>query len=719
MVSIAQGNHLVLAGAGHSHTLLLHRWAMYPSKRPSGLVTLVNRSSTFFYSSMVPGLIAGLRTPDELTINLRQLADCAGVALVISEIIGLSLADHLLLLRHRPPIAYHYLSLNVGAETQPVALDGDIMPIKPLGPALSWLARLNEDSGVTAAPVTVVGAGLAGVEVALALRRRWPQRRLNLQAKPGQPCAAFRRALVQANIVLSPSGDPLTGPSIICSGSRAPSWIAASGLVVNRDGRVLTDRNLQVPGHDGLLAMGDCAVVATDPRPAAGVWAVRAAATLAQVLEKRHSWMQLPSRRPQQHALQLLGGMDRYGHPQAWALWGPLLLGPHRLIWWWKEMIDRRFMDRFSTLPVMVNSTNGSELEPQMACRGCAAKLAAEDLLDALQQAGLDKIREEPEDAPYLGRGEGGEIWLQSVDGFPALSADPWLNGRLVALHACSDLWASGAEVRSAQAIITLPAIQPELQRLLLAATLQGIRSVLIPQGADLIGGHTMESRQPPAAPASRDLEVTLSVNGSIPDGQTVWRKTGLQPGDILLMSRPLGTGVLFAAAMSGEASADCIDQALAVMNHSQAPLLTALRGLPIHAATDITGFGLLGHLGEMLKAGNQKRRQDGLSILQITLDSTAVPALPGALQHLRAGRASSLAPANRRAWSWLKPIRGGMPPVCLIPAAEPALLDLLVDPQTCGPMLIAVPSSVAVGLETHGPWQRIGVVEEAVEISS
>ena len=710
MIYAARGNHLVLAGGGHAHALLLRRWAMQPGKRPPGLVTLVNRNSTSLYSSMVPGLIAGLHNLDELTIDLRRLADCAGVALVIGEITGLDPVGHLLLLHKRPPIPYQRISLDVGSETRPIEISGDVIPIKPLEPVLAWLKQLDKNSGATAVPVTVIGAGLAGVEVALALRRRWPQRQLSIQAKPGRPRLAFRRALARAGIIICPPGTPLTGPGILCSGSCAPSWIAAAGLAVDENGRVLTDNNLQVLGYSELIALGDCAVVKADPRPAAGVWAVRAAITLARVLEGRNNRIQFPSRRPQRRALQLLGGTNQHGQPQAWALWGPLLLGPHRLIWWWKEVIDRRFMDHFSTLSVMAHSN--SRLNPQMACRGCAAKLSAEDLSNALERAGLNKISRKPEDAAYLGQGQSGEVWLQSVDGFPALIADPWLNGRLAALHACSDLWASGAEVRSAQAVITLPAVQSELQRLLLAATLQGIRSVLTPQGAELIGGHTMEARQLPTAPVSRDLQVTLSINGSVPNKQAVWQKTGLQPGDILLLSRPLGTGVLFAAAMNGEASAACIDQALAVMNHSQAPLLADLRDLPVHAATDITGFGLLGHLGEMLEAGNQKRLQDGLSILQIILDSTAVPALPGALQHLRSGRTSSLAPANRWAWSWLNPVKG-VSLVSLAPAPEAALLDLLVDPQTCGPLLVAVPISVAVGLEARGPWERIGVVVE------
>ena len=117
---------------------------------------------------------------------------------------------------------------------------------------------------------------------------------------------------------------------------------------------------------------------------------------------------------------------------------------------------------------------------------------------------------------------------LQSMDGFPALVSDPWLNGRLTALHACSDLWACGATVSSAMATITLPMVSADEQQELLVQTLAGIRSVLDEQGAELIGGHTMESRSASPTPASLGVQITLTVNGNSP--QSPWLKSGLRP---------------------------------------------------------------------------------------------------------------------------------------------------------------------------------------------
>jgi selenide,water dikinase len=389
-----------------------------------------------------------------------------------------------------------------------------------------------------------------------------------------------------------------------------------------------------------------------------------------------------------------------------------------------------------------------------MACRGCAAKLAAAPLegalarLEAIADAqapsprppflddGRDGVAADaspagasavaslasppPEDAAVLGTAADGSLLLQSVDGFPALLADPWLNARLTTLHACGDLWASGAVLESVQALVTLPEAEPALQEELLLQTLAGVRSVLDPLGARLIGGHTLEGRD------GAGLALALTVNGRADPGLH-WPKGPLREGDALLLCGPLGSGVLFAAAMAGAARPGWIDAALERMQHSQAPLVALLAAHGCHACTDITGFGLLGHLGEMLAAGtaaggrpcpgwarghtNDRR---GAPDLTVQIDARRIPAFAGALQLLNQGWASTLAPANARALALLEGavrlvdgafgIPGSGAPE--IPGPESAagggapstaaVEALLIDPQTCGPLLAALPADRA-----------------------
>ena len=672
---------LLLAGGGHSHALLLRRWAMHPHQRPKRPVMLVNRESTALYSGMVPGLVAGLYRRDEVEINLRHLCDRAGVAFISAEIAGIDPSRRQLLLDSRPPLKYGLLSLNVGAVSRPTAAG---VPIKPLEPALAFLDRQESQAH---SPFRVVGAGPAGIEVVLALRRRWPQRTLELQTRLNQLDRQIRQAMADADIRLVTDEDTATGPVLLCSGSQAPAWLSDCGFSVDRDGRVCTDACLNVVGHPEIFASGDCAVLVNEPRPASGVWAVRAARPLARNLEALCRGETARPWRPQPSALQLIGDLSQNDRLRAWGRRGRWRLGASSLAWRWKQRIDRRFMAGFAPAAAMqVSAKDGDEA---MACRGCAAKLPAESLAAALADAGLASLGTSPQDAVLI---SSEASLLQSVDGFPALVSDPWLNGRLTALHACSDLWASGARTTSAMAVITLPATELTQQQQLLGQTLAGIRSALEQQSASLVGGHTLEARHAPPLPDSLGVQVSLSVNGTAP---RIWSKQGIRTGDVLLLSRPLGTGVLFAAAMSGAADPHHLDAALQRMSQSQHPLVEQLLELgdALHACTDITGFGLLGHLGEML-AGSD---------MHVELDATAIPAYDGVLELFDKGLASTLAPANRRALTLLDRS------ISLTGQSPSGLLELLVDPQTCGPMLVSCSKPAAMTLISQGPWTQIG----------
>ncbi|KEF41605.1 MAG: selenide, water dikinase [Cyanobium sp. CACIAM 14] len=677
---------LVLAGGGHSHVLVLRRWLMQPRSRPPGTrICLVNRHGTTLYSGLVPAVVAGLEPREAAAIDLRRLCSLAGVVFVQAEITGLDPAARELQLAGRPPLRYERLSLDLGAVTAAPgeAMAGTPVAVKPLEPFLAWADRRSAGE-----ELVIRGGGAAAVELALAFRARGLACRLLLRGESlhlGSAAAnrAGERLLAQAGIPIERWAPAGAHADLACTGSHAPAWLAAAGLPVEpQSGRVLTHPSLEVIGHPGLFAAGDCGLIAAHPRPPSGVWAVRASAVLAENLGRSLSDPQptLRAWRPQARALQLLG--DGGWHPEgprALALFGPLALGPTGWIWRWKQHLDRTFMARFARLAPMA-------APGPMACRGCAAKLGAAPLTAAL--ARLAPAGREPlaEDAAVVASGTDGGLLLQSVDGFPSLVDDPWLNARLTTLHACSDLWASGAAVQSVQALVTLPEADAVVQEELLLQTLAGVVSVLEPLGAALIGGHTLEGRD------GAGLALALTVNGGVaPAG--LWRKGPLRPGDALLMSRPLGSGVLFAAAMAAAAAPAWIDAVLETMQRSQAALVPLLAAHGCGACTDVTGFGLLGHLGEMLAATGMG--DGGDPAVEVVLDAAAIAAHPGALELLAAGFASSLAPANAGALALLDgPVRlqGGRGDGL----RTAALRELLIDPQTCGPLLAALPAERA-----------------------
>ena len=677
---------------------------MHPDARPEGMITLVNRSSTSLYSGLIPALIAAEIKLGQLSIPLQDLANRAGVALIQAEITGLDLYRNQLTLQGRHPLPFDRLSLNLGAVSSQRSDDTIFaVPIKPLDAALSLIEQedcANHD--LTAAPFSVIGSGLAALEVAFALRRRWPQRRLILHKKPNLKLpSSVLKALQQNAIAIHDAGEPLAGPSLNCTGSVVPEWLEESGLPCDPKGRVRTEATLQVVGYPNFFAAGDCAVINNAPRPASGVWAVRAAKPLAYNLKRAIALQPLRQWKPQRFALQLLSGGN--SGQSAWAQWGPFMLGPQRWILRWKQHLDQRFMQRLKQSPAM----RGTAQSEPMLCRGCAAKLPASPLQKALLDVGLNELSHTPEDAAVIGINQNENQLLQSVDGFPALVSDPWLNSRIATLHACSDLWASGAKVSSAQAIVTIPAIDPESQQMLLSQTLAGVRSALDPQAASLLGGHTLEARSETPSPASLGIQVSLCVNGQRLQKRKPWSKRGLQVGDVLLLSRPLGTGVVLAAAMAGATSGPVLEATLKQLSNSQHELLNQLLSYEnleqgsIHACTDVTGFGLLGHMAEMLDPDRSMR---------IDLDVTQLPALPGALELLQRGFQSSLAPANRDALRWLQPAESRRSWVQLS-TQDSAIESLLVDPQTCGPLLVACSDNTHKQLLQHHPWVCIGSV--------
>jgi selenide,water dikinase len=678
-------HHLLLAGGGHTHALVLRRWLMRPRLRPVATrICVVSRHGTLAYSGLVPAILAGLEPPSSGRLDWHRLCALAEVTFVRAEIAGLDPSARLLHLEGRPSLAYDRLSLDVGAITP--AAPGE-RAVKPLEPFLAWC----EEASV--AQPRLRGGGASAVEVALALRARGVRPRLLLRGTslhlPSDAANRLaERLLREADIPVHRQVAASEPADLACTGSRAPTWLANAGLPVDpASGRVLTADTLEVLDHPGLFAVGDCALIPRDPRPPSGVWAVRAAPVLAVNLGRSLAERPLLRWRPQRRALQLLGDGGVTGPPRALAFWGPWALGPHPWLWRWKRHLDQGFMARFAALRPMVPAVSAGV---PMGCRGCAAKLAASPLRAALARLGAlagDSSPPPAEDAPLVRDLEGGLRLLQSVDGFPALVADPWLNGRLTTLHACGDLWASGASVDSAQVVVTVPLGAAAVQEEVLLQTLAGVRSVLDPLGARLLGGHTLEARD------GAGLAVTLTVNGLVP-GNRHWGKGPLLPGDALMLTRPIGTGVLFAAAMAGVPCAPWLDEVLPHLQQDQSSLVPLLAAHGCRACTDITGFGLLGHLGEMLAGLPPTATDTGrpAAPVVVELEGSAIPVFPGALELLAQGLASSLAPANAEALALLGERVRWIGPEPL----SSSRAGLLIDPQTCGPLLAALPADRA-----------------------
>ena len=258
------------------------------------------------------------------------------MAFVEAEIQGINHQQEPLL-KGRLPLPFTQLSLDVGAISRPVA-PHQSLSTSCLVPSSPWNQhwRCWCQDGNSSESFHVMGSGLAGVEVALALRQRWPRRPIHLLARMDRLDRRLAKALREADVHIehqtadAPASRPLATISagLLCSGSRAPSWLVASGLpCCSQSGRVRTNNKLQVIDQPQIFASGDCGVIDTCPRSPSGVWAVRAAIPLARNLEAASKNKPLRPWAPQQQVLQLLGGF-KTGHPMAWAIWDPFSRPP-------------------------------------------------------------------------------------------------------------------------------------------------------------------------------------------------------------------------------------------------------------------------------------------------------------------------------------------------------------------------------------------------------
>lgn len=757
--SVAITQELVLVGGGHSHAIVLQMWAMDPL--PGVRVTLVSDRTHTPYSGMLPGHVAGFYDFDECHIDLRRLCQAAGAQFYLDEATGLDLENQTLHCRAHPAIAYDWLSLDIGSTPAAVQVPGapeHAIPAKPVPQFLErWEALV---SSLTTEPrslsLGIVGGGAGGVELTISvlarLRQVTPeiQHQLHLFQRgatllPNHAPKVGRKFLsilqsqgVQVHLkgaVQSvsplPQAQGLTVPAAYppplaihhhqnggtattqcdrlfwVTHASAPAWLATAGLNTDERGFVLVNDTLQSISHPRILAAGDIATMVNHPRPKAGVFAVRQGKPLFENLRQLLKGRAAQPFIPQAKLLALIGT----GTGAAVASRGRWSLGPSKLLWQWKDQIDRKFMERFSQLAIMgasltpaaanspstkdisplaapaqlTSSTTEASPLPAMYCAGCGAKVGSSILnrtLGRLRDRFPELILNRPDDAAILELPTH-QALIQSVDYFTALVSDPFIFGQITANHCLNDIFAMGAQPHSAMALVQVPHASDRALEETLHQLLSGALTVMAQSHTQLIGGHTVEGH---------DLAFGMSCNGlGHPD--QLWRKGGIEPGQALILTKPLGTGTLFAAAAQGKAKGRWLDAAIATMLQSNAGAIEILRLHGATACTDVTGFGLLGHLNEMVQASG----------IGVTLALESLPILPGASATLGQGIVSSMERQNQTAqrgvsnWAESSNISQG----------ERVQRRILFDPQTSGGLLVALPNAQAnhclVALQQQG----------------
>jgi len=693
---------IVLVGGGHAHVAVLKSFGMNPE--PGIRLTLISPDTLTPYSGMLPGYLAGHYTLEETHLDLRALARFAGARYLQARATGIDLAAGTVSCGERPPVGFDLMSIDVGSTPDQLGIAGADRSI-PVKPVDRFLTRWDEvERTVIAAGgshrLVVIGAGAGGIETALALDFRTRKAlaeagksadgfEVAVVAQSTEPLEThaagtrrrMRRALDRAGIafhgghsvkaieedriVCEPAIDlPYDSVVLVTPGAAAP-WLANTGLALDERGFLRVQGTLQSITDPRVFGAGD--TIAFEPRalPKSGVYAVREGPVLAASLRALAS-----------------GGSPRAYHPQSRTL-ALISMGKKRAVlsyaalsvegdwaWRFKDWIDRRWMTKYQELPAMDGGPNDGDAEP-MRCGGCGAKAPADVLKNALAEIAPNPGAttrsvlvglEAPDDAAVIAP-PAGKALVQTFDQFRAFIDDPYLFGRIAANHCLGDIHAMGAEPASALAAVTLPYAEPAKMEADLRQLLAGALATFGQEGVALIGGHTGEGAE---------MMLGFTINGFIDEGAML-RKGGLKPGDAIILTKPLGTGALLAADMRHDADGRWIDAAIETMLQSNGPAAAIARAHGASAATDVTGFGLAGHLIEMAEPAG----------VTVSIRLADLPVLDGALEVMASGIVSSLQGDNERT------AKGEL-------GSGGAIRPILFDPQTAGGLLIGLPAERA-----------------------
>ncbi|MDP1573382.1 MAG: selenide, water dikinase SelD [Coxiellaceae bacterium] len=715
---------LVLIGGGHSHVAVIKQWGMKPL--PAIRVTLVSDDTYTPYSGMLPGLIAGHYSIDDCYIDLRKLCQWAGIRFIRSAVSHLDLVTKEIVCHQYPSLRYDLLSINIGSQPALHTISGALSygyAVKPVSKFLShwhqWLNSVPTTNTNQPQNIIVVGGGAAGIEVLLAMHYHL-QNNTQIKANFILICSdknilASHNKRVQnffhnylsilgikiitenkvtsatANQLLLNSGKSLDADFIAWAvNAGAQSWLADSGLNCDSKGFIQVDKFLRSISHPEVFAAGDSAAFTPTPLPKAGVYAVRQGSVLTDNLIATLKQRSLRPYKPQHHFLSLL----TTGRRHAVASRGPLFI-EGKWVWYWKNYIDRRFMARFSPAPMVTNNDTDDNINEKMRCGGCGAKVSRNILQKVLSQLDIrtnaDIVSGQGDDAAIINP-PAGVYWVQSVDFFRSFIDDPYLFGRIAANHSLGDIYAMGARSHSALVTVVIPYSQASIMQETLLHVMRGALKTLDDENTVLIGGHSGEGSE---------LALGLTANGTLMPGQAL-TKTGLNHNDDLILTKPLGTGVLLAANMAARCQGRWLDNAFTFMLQSNRTAAIILKNYGARSCTDVTGFGLLGHLHEMLTA----------SQCGATLRFNAIPILEGALQCSAQGVQSTLYTANKQSSS------------CHNYTGYHPAFPLLFDPQTAGGLLAGVPAHQTKNClqaltDTGYIAAKIGTVDKLAPINS
>ncbi len=607
---------LVLVGGGHANVQVLKKLSM---NRIKGLHTiLISEHYEATYSGMTPGYIHKDFSREDISIDLQRLCFNAGATFIKDRVIKIETKDQKLELKKFHSINYDLLSINTGSisNTRKINIKNSskYFFVKPISSLVKRLRKIDQIIKNTKSKIAIIGGGVASYELAFSLIRRYEdpleitifgkkilqERNLNQQTKNKLRSIAKKLGIKEySGEVVSISEKYLTlrnGENIDCNffllstGANIEKWLLESNLNKDESGFITVDNNLLSTNQKNIFVTGDACSIENYIRAKSGVMAVRQGEILKENIFLKLTGKKLIKFRPQKNWLYIIGTYENY------ALLNYFFLSFHAQ-WCWKlkALIDKSFINKFKFADDQNMSKKEFDLENskdvKMYCQGCGSKVSKNTLVDYIKKINKDTDLSDS----FVINNKSLNI-LQTIDHIKLFSSlNPFEFGKISYLHSQNDILAGGGIVKSLSVSIGVPFSENFIEKFYLEYFMEGIKSEADKDECLISSGHSYQSRE---------SGITLTLNGEIKSNSS---KNSAKDGDLIYLSKPLGTGYLLAAYFNNSEmlSSDDFEKIIKNLKMGNQFSVNSARSSGSHTMTDISGYGLSSHLVDICLSSN------------------------------------------------------------------------------------------------------------------
>ena len=696
--------NLVLIGAGHSQIHVLKHFGMKPIE---GLnIIIISDVLKTPYSGMVPGYIGGIWKKEEIFIDVLKLSNFAKANFIHTKVNYINTIKKTIYLEDHPPILYDILSINTGSVPNTNLIKGANKYAISVKPISKFIDKLPDDKNFFN-DFAIIGGGKAGIELAFALRKKSSILNFNNKiylieknetfSKNKKVDNLIKRKLdenrvnyilksniksIERNLINTNNKKIKAKYILIVTNANPPNWIKKLDLKKDSNGFIFTSNTLQTLSYPEIFATGDVATINRYLREKSGVYSVKAGNILAKNIRAFILNKKLQNWYPQKTALSIIS----FSNGKALAEKGKF--SSYLSIWFYlKKIIDKNFVNNFKLLPSMKIQENSTlplfkKVKPNekihnLFCNGCGSKTNINIIEKTIKQSSIL--------AKSLGASEKymptiqinsdygiikpssfkNQKIIQSVDFISQHIPDPFIFGRISALHSLSDVFVAKADPMYALSMIALKRSSRLIEENELLQMLTGAILELSKHKTILIGGHTT---------ASFETSLGFSITGK--KSIKKFRVKNFINDFDLILTKPIGIGVILAGMMRNIIDSNDYNMIKNIMLQSNYIPSKIIRKIPNSFMTDITGFGLAYHAINL----SQK-----IPYSSIELNISKIKFLSTALNLSNSGISSSLYEENLNLVKLIKDD---------LQEKNKEKVKLLFDPQTSGGILAAVPKS-------------------------